>query len=51
MDVFESKPLREKIADRIRADIIRGNYEDGERLVEPKLARILGISRTPIREH
>ncbi len=50
MDVFESKPLREKIADRIRADIIRGNYEDGERLVEPKLAKILGISRTPIRE-
>ncbi len=50
MDIFESKPLREKIADRIRADIIRGNYKDGERLVEPKLAKVLGISRTPIRE-
>jgi DNA-binding GntR family transcriptional regulator len=50
MDVFESKPLREKIADKIRTDIIKGNYEDGERLVEPKLAKSLGISRTPIRE-
>ena len=50
-DVFiESKPLREKIADIIRTDIIRGVYRNGERLVEPKLAKTLGISRTPIRE-
>lgn len=50
-DVFiESKPLREKIADKIRADIIKGVYKNGERLVEPKLAKNLGISRTPIRE-
>ncbi len=51
-EVFiESKPLREKIADKIRADIIKGVYKkNGERLVEPKLAKNLGISRTPIRE-
>lgn len=50
-DVFiESKPLREKIADKIRTDIIRGVFRNGERLVEPKLAKNLGISRTPIRE-
>lgn len=50
-EVFiESKPLREKIADKIRADIIKGVYRNGERLVEPKLAKNLGISRTPIRE-
>jgi len=49
-NVFESKPLREKIADRIRGDIIKGIYSPGERLVEPKLAKNLGISRTPIRE-
>ncbi len=48
--MLESKPLREKIADKIRADIIKGVHEDGERLVEPKLAKSLGISRTPIRE-
>lgn len=47
---YESKPLREVIADRIRSDIIKGVYADGERLVEPKLAEALGISRTPIRE-
>jgi len=34
----------------LRADIIKGTYKDGERLVEPKLAEMLGISRTPIRE-
>ncbi len=49
-NVLESKPLREKIADKIRADIIKGVHADGERLVEPKLAKSLGISRTPIRE-
>jgi len=49
-NILESKPLRERIADRLRADIIKGTYKDGERLVEPKLAEMLGISRTPIRE-
>ncbi|BAI81066.1 transcriptional regulator, GntR family [Deferribacter desulfuricans SSM1] len=49
-DILETKPLREKIADRIRADIIKGVYKDGERLIEPKLAENLGISRTPVRE-
>jgi DNA-binding GntR family transcriptional regulator len=49
-NILESKPLREKIADKIRADIIKGAHVDGERLVEPKLAKSLGISRTPIRE-
>lgn len=47
---YDAKPLREIIADRIRSDIIKGVYTDGERLVEPKLAETLGISRTPIRE-
>lgn len=49
-DILETKPLREKIADKIRADIIKGVYKDGERLIEPKLAENLGISRTPVRE-
>ncbi|KAA0256932.1 GntR family transcriptional regulator [Deferribacter autotrophicus] len=49
-ELLETKPLREKIADKIRTDIIKGVYKDGDRLVEPKLAEILGISRTPIRE-
>jgi len=49
-NILESKPLRERIADRLRSDIIKGTYKDGERLVEPKLAEMLGISRTPIRE-
>ncbi|MCX8085254.1 MAG: GntR family transcriptional regulator [Calditerrivibrio sp.] len=48
--LLDSKPLREKIADKIRSDIVKGVFADGERLIEPKLAEIYGISRTPIRE-
>lgn len=47
---LDSKPLRERIADRIRSDIVKGVFGSGERLIEPKLAEIYGISRTPIRE-
>lgn len=47
---LDSKPLRERIADRIRSDIVKGIFGNGERLIEPKLAEIYGISRTPIRE-
>lgn len=45
-----TKPLKDRIADNIREDIIRCVLKPGERLIEPKLAERLGISRTPIRE-
>jgi DNA-binding GntR family transcriptional regulator len=44
------KPLREKIATSIRDSIIEGRIKPGERLTEPEVAGILGISRTPLRE-
>ncbi len=42
--------LRNKIFNKIREDIIEGRYNDGESLVEKKLAEEFGVSRTPIRE-
>jgi DNA-binding GntR family transcriptional regulator len=49
-DRDDVKTLRDRIAERIRALIIDGRLTPGERLVEPDLARQLGISRTPLRE-
>ena len=41
------RTLRDRIAERIRALIIDGGLTPGDRLVEPELARLLGVSRTP----
>jgi DNA-binding GntR family transcriptional regulator len=42
--------LRERIAARLRQAIIAGDLPPGSRLMEPELARRLGVSRTPLRE-
>lgn len=42
--------LREGIADSIRSAILDGRMEPGERLTEPEVSRLLGVSRTPVRE-
>lgn len=46
----ELKPLRERIASSIRDSIIEGKIKPGERLLEPVVAKVLGVSRTPLRE-
>jgi len=46
----EVKPLRDRIAEMVRASIIDGKIRPGERLAEPDLAARLGVSRTPLRE-
>jgi DNA-binding GntR family transcriptional regulator len=48
--VEEVKPLRDRIASTIRGLIMESRIKPGERLVEPDLARRLGVSRTPLRE-
>lgn len=45
-----SAPLAHEIADRLRRQIISGSMEPGSRLVESRLSRELGTSRSPIRE-
>jgi DNA-binding GntR family transcriptional regulator len=49
-DLEEVRTLRDRIAERIRSLIIDGALMPGDRLVEPDLAKRLGVSRTPLRE-
>ena len=42
--------LTSKVFHEIKNGIIQGKYKEGESLVETKLARELGVSRTPVRE-
>ncbi len=42
--------LADRVTERIREAIIRGNLEPDERLAEPALAAELGVSRSPVRE-
>jgi DNA-binding GntR family transcriptional regulator len=44
------RPLREVVAEEIRAMIVSGAIAPGERLIEDKLAAELGVSRNPVRE-
>ena len=50
IEAAELAPLRDRIANSIRTSIIDGRIKPGERLTEPEVARLLGVSRTPIRE-
>lgn len=45
-----SIPLREQIYTKLRDEVLSGHRAVTERLTEPKLARQLGVSRTPVRE-
>jgi DNA-binding GntR family transcriptional regulator len=44
------KPLHETVLERLRDMIVEGELASGERLHDANLARILQVSRTPIRE-
>ncbi|MEW9670657.1 GntR family transcriptional regulator [Ammoniphilus sp. 3BR4] len=48
--VEELVPIREKVYQYLKSEILRGELKTGERLVERELADKLKISRTPIRE-
>lgn len=43
-------PLRQVVFNSLRYAILHGDLKPGERLMEVKLADILGVSRTPVRE-
>ncbi len=46
----EYLPLRDVVFNTLRAAILKGELEPGERLMEKQLADKMGVSRTPIRE-
>ena len=43
-------PVREKVYEYLKASILSGHLNPGEKLTEEHLAKTLGVSRTPIRE-
>jgi len=44
------KPLRDIVAEHVRAEIYRGTFRPGTRLVERELAEAFDVSRLPVRE-
>jgi DNA-binding GntR family transcriptional regulator len=54
MDLFdqkkENKSLTSMIFEKLREDILNGDYHRGDKLVEAKIAEEIGVSRTPVRE-
>jgi DNA-binding GntR family transcriptional regulator len=44
------KPLSRTVADWLAERIINGEIAPGERLTEPRLAELTGVSRSPVRE-
>ena len=43
-------PLRDIVFQKLREAIVTGQLKPGERLMEIKLANMMGVSRTPVRE-
>ena len=50
VNMNEYLPLRDVVFNTLRQAILRGELKPGERLMEVRLAKKLGVSRTPIRE-
>jgi len=48
--IVRAKPLHETVVERLRDMIVEGELASGERLHDANLAKILQVSRTPIRE-
>jgi DNA-binding GntR family transcriptional regulator len=48
--IVRPKPLHETVVERLRDMIVEGELASGERLHDSNLARILQVSRTPVRE-
>jgi len=49
-NTIEPQNLRAQIDERIRAAILRGVFNPGERIVESVIASQMGVSRAPVRE-
>lgn len=50
MPKWAKEPLRNKIADQLRGQILSGEYQPGDRIREEQLAADFGVSRVPVRE-
>lgn len=49
-EIIRPRPLRDQVVDALLHRILRGQIPTGEKLNELRLAKELGVSRTPLRE-
>lgn len=47
---IEYKSMSSQVANYIKKQILSGKYEEGDHLVEKKIAKNLGVSRAPVRD-
>ncbi len=50
MEEYQDSSLRGKVFQKIRDNILKGIYKEGEELREITVGKELGVSRTPVRE-
>lgn len=50
MDIIKKSTLRNDVSRKIRESIFSNELKPGERIVETKLAKELGVSQSPVRE-
>lgn len=48
--MIERRVLRDEVRERLMEDILAGRLQPGERIVETRVAKELGLSQTPVRE-
>lgn len=48
--IKKAKPIREQVYENLKEDIINGNIESGQKIIEIEYANKFGVSRTPLRE-
>lgn len=48
--LIERRVLRDEVRERLMEDILSGKLQPGERIVETRVAKELGLSQTPVRE-
>ena len=49
-EMMDKYSLRGQVFNKIREDILSGNYAEREELKEAAISKALGVSRTPVRE-
>lgn len=50
IDPISNLPLKDRVADLIRAEIAAGRVKDGEELTQESVSQALSVSRIPVRE-
>lgn len=48
--IKKAKPIREQVYENLKEDIISGNIQSGQKIIEIEYANKFGVSRTPLRE-